>query len=101
MLPHAQPVFSRFKFGAYFASAGFFPSLSQATKASPQILSFSSTLCNGSVSFNSMATSFTLTGSPSGAGLVIGALEDDDNDDKAVGNFDWCYLSEINPNNTV
>src|SRR5664279_2397765 len=66
------------------------PGRSKATKAASKTLSFSSTLGNGPVAFNSRATSFTLTRSTAGAGLTIGAIEDDDdNDDTATGNCEW------------
>jgi hypothetical protein len=32
-----------------------------------------------------------------GAGLVIGVLEDDDNDDTATGNFGWVLSSKDKP----
>jgi hypothetical protein len=55
----------------------------------PETLRFSSTLGISSVVFISRETSFALTGSTVGAGLVLGALEDDDTDDTATGICDW------------
>ncbi len=52
--------------------------------------SFSSTIGNGQAAFYLRAASFTQTASTAGAGLVFGAIEDnDDNDDTATGNCDW------------
>jgi hypothetical protein len=67
-----------------------YPNFLKAPKAASKTLSFSSTLDNGPVAFNSRATSFMLTGATLGDGSTIGALEDnDDSDDTTTGNCDW------------
>jgi len=58
-------------------------------KAESKTPSFSLTLGNGPFTFNSRGTSFPLKDLQARAGLAIGVLEDnDDNDDTATGNCD-------------
>jgi hypothetical protein len=74
------------------------PSYSNATKASSKTLSFSSTTGKGKVAFNSRANHLRQKGLTAGAVLVIGALEDDhDNDDTATGNCGWVLSFKDKP----